>query len=345
MTRSSKDYRFLTDLWRICHIGPQTPVEGESQIDSLGTEFYSPTIVIGGGATRVAYGVTSRHGDKKMMNRWLKGVAVVALMAVGTVAAQAADLPTRKEAPAPVFVPPPFTWTGFYVGVNAGGLWPSGSRSATIFDPHAATDGGFLNAAFPGGLGSQSVGFLGGGQAGYNWQTGAFVLGVETDFDGATNSKSFNNVGTPFLGAGVPALLSGDFLSVNGKASLSWLGTTRARVGFVATPDNRLMIYATGGVAYGGGSSNFSVFDSTTGSFFTGSPSSTRVGWVIGGGVEYAITNNITIKGEYLYADLGSSNFTTVGNAAAAVNFPGVFASAKFDYNASIFRAGVNYKF
>jgi outer membrane immunogenic protein len=280
-----------------------------------------------------------------MINRWLKGVAAAAVMAVGTVAAQAADLPTRKEAPAPVFVPPPFTWTGFYIGLNAGGLWPSGGRSATIFDPAAGTDGGFLNAAFPGGLGSQSVGFLGGGQAGYNWQTGAFVLGVETDFDGATNSKSFNNVGVPFAGAGVPAILAGDFLSVNGKASLSWLGTTRARVGFVATPDNRLMIYATGGIAYGGGSTNFSVFDSTTGSFWTGNPSSTRVGWTIGGGVEYAVTNNVTIKGEYLYADLGSTDFTTVGNAAAATFFPGVFATGHLSYNASIFRAGVNYKF
>ena len=67
------------------------------------------------------------------------------------------------------------------------------------------------------------------------------------------------------------------------------------------------MIYATGGVAYGGGTSKFSAFDSTTGSFLTGSPSTTRVGWTIGGGVEYAVTNNITIKGEYLYADLGSS--------------------------------------
>ena len=137
----------------------------------------------------------------------------------------------------------------------------------------------------------------------------------------------------------------GDILSVNGKASLSWLGTTRGRVGFVATPDNRLMIYATGGVAYGGGSSNFSAFDATTGSFWTGSPSSTRVGWTIGGGVEYAITNNITIKGEYLYADLGSTSFTSIGNAAVAANFPGVVVSGKFDYNASIFRAGVNYKF
>jgi outer membrane immunogenic protein len=278
-----------------------------------------------------------------MTNSWLKGVAVAALTAVGAVAAQAADLPTRKEAPAPVFVPPPFTWTGFYIGLNAGGIWPSGSRNASLFAPSAFAFP--ITASFPGGLGSQSAGFIGGGQAGYNWQTGAFVLGVETDFDGTTLGKSFNNVGTPFAGAGVPAILAGDFLSVNGKASLSWLGTTRARVGFVATPDNRLMIYATGGVAYGGGSSNFSAFDSTTGSLWSGNPSSTRVGWTVGGGVEYAVTNNITIKGEYLYADLGSSNFTSVGNAAAATFFPGVYVSGKVDYNASIFRAGVNYKF
>jgi outer membrane immunogenic protein len=105
------------------------------------------------------------------------------------------------------------------------------------------------------------------------------------------------------------------------------------------------MIYGTGGVAYGGGTSNFSAFDSTTGSFFTGSPSSTRVGWVAGAGVEYALTNNWTIRGEYLYADLGSTQFTSVGNGAAAVFFPGVFVNAKFDYNSSIFRAAVNYKF
>jgi outer membrane immunogenic protein len=329
-------------MWRFCNIGLQTPVEGESQVDSCGSESYSPAIVIGGGAMRVAYGVAPQTETKKMINRWLKGVAVAALTAVGAVAAQAADLPTRKEAPAPVFVPPPFTWTGFYVGVNAGGIWPSGSRSASLFDPNAGIDGGFLNAGFPGGLGSQSAGFIGGGQAGYNWQTGAFVLGVETDFDGSTLSKSFGNVGSPFAAT---TGLGGDFLTVNGKNSLTWLGTTRGRVGFVATPDNRLMIYATGGVAYGGGNSQFSAFDATTGSFWSGNPSSTRVGWTIGGGVEYAITNNITIKGEYLYADLGNTNFTSLGNAASAIAFPGVTVSGHIDYNASIFRAGVNYKF
>jgi outer membrane immunogenic protein len=123
------------------------------------------------------------------------------------------------------------------------------------------------------------------------------------------------------------------------------LGTTRARLGFVATPDNRLMIYATGGVAYGGGNSQFSVFDATHGAIFSGTPSSSRVGWVIGGGAEYAVTNNITIKGEYLYADLGSTNFNTTQNIAATTFFPGVSATGKIAWNASIFRAGVNYKF
>jgi outer membrane immunogenic protein len=227
--------------------------------------------------------------------------------------------------------------------VNAGGIWPSGSREATLFAPAAFAFP--ISTFFPGGLGSQSAGFIGGGQAGYNWQTGAFVLGVETDFDGTTLSKTFDRVGTPFSGVGVPTGLLGDTLSLHAKTSLSWLGTTRGRVGFVATPDNRLLLYATGGVAYGGGSSHFSFFDASTGAGWSGSPSSTRVGWTLGGGVEYAVTNNITIKGEYLYANLGSSSFNTVGNAAAATFFPGVFATGKVNYNASIFRGGVNYKF
>src|SRR5271166_3862868 len=275
-----------------------------------------------------------------MTNRWLRGVAIAALTAATTMAAQAADLPTRKEAPAPVFVPPPFTWTGFYIGLNAGGIWSSGSRSVTFFNPASAF---FLSGYEPGGLGSGQSGFIGGGQAGYNWQTGAFVLGVETDFDGTSLSKSTNFVSPGFAGVGVPGGLLGDTLSVHAKASLDWLGTTRARLGFVATPDNRLMIYATGGVAYAGGSANFSVYDASNNFLLTGNPSSSRVGWTVGAGVEYALTNNWTIKGEYLYADLGNTHFTTP--VATNGGFNGLLASGKIDYNASIFRALVNYKF
>jgi outer membrane immunogenic protein len=274
-----------------------------------------------------------------MVKNWFMGVAVAALTVAGAVAAQAADLPTKKMAPAPVFVPPPFTWTGFYVGLNAGGIISSGSRSATLYDPNF----GFLSSYFPGGIGNGQSGFIGGGQAGYDWQTGAFVLGIVTDFDGTTLGKNFNFTSAPF--AGVGPFYNGDTLNVNAKASLDWLGTTRGKVGFVVTPDNRLMIYGTGGVAYGGGSSHFNVYDSVYNAYWTGNPSSSRVGWTAGAGVEYALTNNIEIGGEYLYVDLGDTHITTAGNAAAATVFPGVYASAKIDYNASIFRAFVNYKF
>jgi outer membrane immunogenic protein len=278
------------------------------------------------------------------------GSAAAALTVAGAFAAQAADLPTRKEAPAPVFIPPPFTWTGFYVGVNAGGIWSNGGNANTTLFAQGFP---FLTTDWPNGsIGSSNSGFIGGGQAGYNWQTGSFVLGVETDFDGTTASKSFNSVGNPFgpgtiitTSGGSIVNLSGDSLNVNASARLSWLGTTRARVGFVATPDNRLMIYGTGGVAYGGGSGHLSIFDNTSGLFWQGQPSSSRVGWTIGGGVEYAITNNITIKGEYLYYNLGSSNFNVGGNSTVLADFPGTFVNAKYTYDGSIIRAGVNYKF
>ncbi len=274
-----------------------------------------------------------------MTNRWLKGVAIAALTAASTMAAQAADLPTRKEAPPPVFVPPPFTWTGFYVGLNAGGVIGSGNRTTSLFVPAAAS---WIATYYPNNLGSSPSGFIGGGQAGYNWQTGAFVLGVETDFDGTTMSKTFNYT-SPAFAVGTP--FPGDILSVNAKANLDWLGTTRARLGFVATPDNRLMFYATGGVAYGGGSSSFHAFDTQNDIFLSGSPSSSRVGWTIGAGAEYAITNNITVKGEYLYYNLGSTSFQSTLTGPFATAFPGVVATTKYTFDGSIIRAGLNYKF
>ena len=105
------------------------------------------------------------------------------------------------------------------------------------------------------------------------------------------------------------------------------------------------MIYGTGGVAYGGGSSHFNVYDNATDAFWSGSPSSTRVGWTIGAGVEYAFTNNM---------DDQRANISTSTSAAATSDhrqlrrraaFPNIYATAKINYNASIFRAGVNYKF
>ena len=104
------------------------------------------------------------------------------------VAAQAADLPDQEGSPsAPVYVPPPFTWTGFYVGVNAGGIWGTGNTTTTFYN---AGFPGPLQRQLPGALGNGASGFIGGGQAGYNFQSGAAVFGIETDFDGTSMSKS-----------------------------------------------------------------------------------------------------------------------------------------------------------
>jgi len=278
-----------------------------------------------------------------MKNRWLMGAAAAALTVAGAISSQAADLPTRKEAPAPVFVPPPFTWTGFYIGVNAGGIWGTGGNaSSTVF----ANGFPVLTTVWPNGnINNSQSGFIGGGQAGYNWQTGAFVLGVETDFDGSTLSRTRSIVGPTFADFFNP--FTTDFFTANGKLSLDWLGSTRGRVGFVATPDNRLMFYGTGGVAYGGGTANLNVFDANHGFFFSaGNNENSRVGWTVGGGVEYAWTNNIIIGAEYLYFNLGSRTLVTVPNLAASEFFgASVFSSTKINFDGNVVRARISYKF
>ena len=97
------------------------------------------------------------------------------------------------------------------------------------------------------------------------------------------------------------------------------------------------------------GSANFSVYDARNNFFLSGNPSSSRVGWTVGAGAEYALTNNWTIRGEYLYADLGSSTsrrppplFRWRRTSPASM---ALYATGKINYNASIFRAAVNYKF
>jgi outer membrane immunogenic protein len=268
-----------------------------------------------------------------MKPRRFRGVAAVALTIASPLIAHAADLQSWA---AGQFLPPPFTWTGSYVGLNVGGVWGSGSRSTTLYDA------GFplLSNDYPNTLGAGASGWLAGGQAGLNWQSGGAVFGLETDIDWTSMNKTFS-----FASAPLTNYLPGDIVNVNASARLNWLGTTRARIGFVATPDYRLMFYGTGGFAYGGGNGYLNVFDNLAGLYWHGAPSSTRVGWSIGAGVEYAITDNITVRGEYLYYDLGSSRVVTIPNLAASALFPGVYATARYNYDGSVFRVGMNVKF
>jgi outer membrane immunogenic protein len=203
-----------------------------------------------------------------------------------------------------------------------------------------------LNTAFPlANLGSGNSGFIGGGQAGYNYQWGSAVLGIETDFDGSSLSRHRNFIGAPFVN---PLIRNNtDFFTLNGSTSLGWLGSTRARLGWVATPDNRLLIYGTGGVAYGSGHANLSIYDATNNWFWTSNNTSgTRTGWTVGGGVEYAFTNNIIFGAEYLYFDLGTRYINTYPSVFASNFFgPGVYTSTQVKFEGSVARARISYKF
>ena len=260
-------------------------------------------------------------------------LAGVALAAVGvTTIAGAADLPTRKAPPAPyVPVAPPFSWTGFYVGATAGGIWGSGSSTVS-----ANYLGNTLASAYiPTSLGSGTSGWEAGGEVGYNYQMGSAVVGVEDDLEWVTNSKSVT-----YSGATLPAPIGGN-LTTTASARLNWLGTTRLRLGFTPTPDQHLLLYATGGLAYGGGSASVNATDGAYSWY--GSRGSTQIGWTIGAGAEYALTNNWTIKAEYLYYDLSSYTYsTTPAGPAAGSN---LVYTAKVNPTGSMARLGVNYKF
>lgn len=252
-----------------------------------------------------------------------KGIlATLALVALGGTAF-AADLPSRKG---PVYAPvaPIFTWTGFYVGVNAGVVFTDNNIRTS--GNTAVTAGNVANGFRAASLSKSDEGFTGGGQVGYNYQIGALVLGVEADI-AYTDLKNRAN-----------------FLSVRGDPStytseLEYLGTVRARVGYAV---DRFLVYATGGLAYGEvkNSANFFSFVAPNALQFSGRKSDTEVGYAVGGGVEYAFTNNLSAKVEYLYYDLGKTNVTVAAVPAGANSY-----NAKFSNDGHIVRAGLNYRF
>jgi outer membrane immunogenic protein len=252
----------------------------------------------------------------------LAGVALSGLVTAG--AASAADLPRRSAPPmAPIVTPaiPIFTWTGFYVGANAGYGWGNSGSNTMFVAPGAIPgfDGGTI--AYSG----SDAGFVGGGQAGYNYQIGSFVVGVETDIQWADLANGRVGLATGDFPAG--------FVPATRGAGIDWFGTARARAGFAF---DRALIYATGGFAYGGGGDSSGI-----------NGSDTRTGWVLGGGAEYAFTNNLTFGLEGLWVNLDSSNTTGVIGTAGTPPVP-VVAAGVDDKNGNDFfvaRAKVNFKF
>lgn len=273
--------------------------------------------------------------------------------------ALAADLPTRK---APAYVPPPPPmWTGFYVGLNAGGTFGNNSApNATTWNiSQPAGNASILSAALLSGSGynNGNAAFIGGGQMGYNWQVPyggmGFVFGVEADIQGIAGSGATGGRWTAANSDefGVPvSLLSNQ----QGRSTLEYLGTVRGRFGYLVTPT--LLLYGTGGLAYGGlntNVSNYQVWNAARGGQNyviggSGSFSNTQVGWTGGGGVEWMFLPNWSAKVEYLYYDLGRLSGTVVNNywgTNAAAGDNGIMSSSNYEGRATgnVIRAGVNY--
>jgi len=226
----------------------------------------------------------------------MKTLFVAVLMAGVASSAFAADLPTRKGAPiAPPVYAPAFTWGGLYVGINGG--YAYGAVNNSNF---SSPNGGMV-----------------GGTLGYNWQFGQIVFGAEGDFDYAFTKQS-NTFG--FTTAAGVAGTGANSLRTN------WITTERLRLGYAV---DRALFYVTGGFAAADTHANVS--DSFGNNF---SQNNWRDGGVVGGGIEYAFTNNITAKAEYLWAPLSNQTYWS-GTPYAETNH--------LDVN--MFRVGLNYKF
>ena len=224
--------------------------------------------------------------------------------------------------------PPAFTWSGFYGGQAGGYTFSSdGTSKPDSFWSTAMDAAGSAFTAANGG--AQAHNFLGGGQVGFNYQLSSLVFGVEGDL-------SYTGLSTV---DSLAASTSGGNLGFTSDMSSHWLSTMRGRVG---TAFDRLLIYTTGGLAVA--QQNFTngyVVQSPDGQDFSiGSSSRMATGLAIGGGLEYALTQNWTLKGEYLYANLGAGRSSLMDNSAIpAANFH------QGDLDEKVVRAALNYKF
>jgi outer membrane immunogenic protein len=270
-----------------------------------------------------------------------------------TTAASAADY---RAAPPPV---PVFSWTGFYVGLNAGGIWADGNfrEVCNSFDP--------LPFAFEchrpfASLNRDESGWLAGGQIGYNyqfrgWGGGSWVFGAEADLQYSNLTRTGSFFGSPLLRAN-PAL--GPFeLTYRASADMDWFGTVRGRLGFAW---DRLLVYGTGGLIFANISTSHFVNEvplTAAGFGFgpAGATSFTSIathdsivpGWIAGGGIEYAFWNNVSLKVEGMYYEL---NDTHAGGRFFFNNnilqpFAGQRGQTDVQTTGWLVRGGINWRF
>ena len=238
---------------------------------------------------------------------------------------------------APIMAPISY-WDGFYIGINGGYSWGKAGRELSFFNPLTG-----IQVIPPIGSGTTSDsnlnGGLFGGQIGYNWQSGNWVFGFETDAQWTNQRGSASalcGVIATVLSACLPGVSLGTSAAIEQR--LDWFGTFRGRAGVLVTPG--VLLYGTGGAAYGSLSTDITVTTITPlGLPFgvTRSGSQSKFGWTLGGGIEAMFGSNWSGKLEYLYMDLGT---------VSATNNAGIIGSnLSTRVTDNIFRAGINYHF
>ncbi|MGJ0509816.1 MAG: outer membrane protein [Methylocystis sp.] len=346
------------------------------------------------------------------MKKLLISVATLALAAGTALAADLPTRKAPPMLPPPP--PPPPMWTGFYAGLNAGyGFGTNNNPQSAVWAQDAVIFQGFQRGAaqpnmdvaqryYPvfgtlatgAGLAQSGSfnnanqnGFIGGGQIGYNYQWGPnFLIGIEADIQGtgirgtshggASGISSVSNAGyNCFFNSCSPGTWTNTATSIGGtsiNAGVDWMGTVRGRLGYLWTPT--MLIYATGGLTYGGvyanvrhtGVTQLDNSFTTTPNYFNrdvinpsltytsiggGNKSQTLVGWNVGGGLEWMFMPNWSIKAEGIYWNMGNMNVPTATLAAApvsnALNSAGLggIGAVRVNYQGVIARAGVNYHF
>jgi outer membrane immunogenic protein len=240
----------------------------------------------------------------------LTAAAIASSLVALSGAALADGMPGRSMKDAPMAAP--FSWTGLYVGGNLGAHWVEGADytlSAADAATQAANAAAIAAGAIPTRYTANGGGAIGGLQAGYNWQTGGFVIGLETDISGST-AKASQEITTTVLGTAV----------FNVTTSVQYIGTVRLRAGALLSPT--MLAYVTGGFAYGGVERTAGARTAVAQAF--GRDQDVVAGWALGGGLEWAFAPRFTLGAEYLYVNLEGSSFNTdntTGTCVGTCNF------------------------
>jgi outer membrane immunogenic protein len=238
---------------------------------------------------------------------------IPSLLTIST--AYAADLPvwpTAQPTPAPLYVPPPFNWSGLYIGANAGAGWSQENISDSFFG---------LNFGNP----MNNPMFIGGGAVGGNYQISHFVFGVEGDIEATANQGT----------SGPGVAVAGTTIRVS--ASNRWIATLAGRFGYAF---DRVLIYGKGGGSWVG-NGNFTITNVPTGVSAALSNSSVNTGWLAGAGVEGAFADNWTVKVEYDFIGLSNQFFTVPATFPVAALGADTFSTNRRGIH--MFTVGINY--